>query len=817
MRDLPAGTVTFVFTDIEGSTRLLDELGPEEYGRALAEHRVLVRRIFTGLEGHEVDTQGDAFFFVFTTATAALEAAARVQDALSEGPIRIRIGIHTGSPRRTEEGYVGTDVHRAARIAASGHGGQTLVSASAAALVAGERLTDLGDHRLKDLSAAERIYQLGDSEFPPLTTLFQTNLPVPATPFLGRGAELADVTSLLAREDVRVLTLTGPGGTGKTRLALQAAGLSADAYPDGVWWVPLAPLRDPELVLATTAQALGAQHALSDHIRDLRMLLLLDNFEHVIDAAPEISVLLGACPNLDVLVTSRERLRLEPEHEYEVPPLSRAEGIEFFAAKARAIKPDFEANGAIPEICSRLDDLPLALELAAARVKVLSPEQILERLEQRLPLLTGGPRDLPERQQTLRATIDWSYELLGEEDQRAFRRLAVFAGGCTLAAAEAIAGADIDSLQSLLDKSLLRYTSDRYWMLESLREYAAERLEASGEADAVRGRHAAFFSNLVQGAGLALEPQGAQEYALVRGDVDNVRAGLDWLADSDPEAALRQTAALDGFWAVYDPREGMRRLEALLESHPDAPAEIRAAAYRALGSSANPAGDDALAERCYERSLDAYREAGDERGVAAMLFRLGISAFYRGAYERARQLGEESLALSREVGSGAAESQALGLLGELEYRLGNLEAGAALIEQSSDLAGEVGFPWWRSRMLRKLADCLLELGRPDRAEVAVREALRLMAEIGDRQMIVFTIARLARIAAESGRVEEAGLLWGAIEAEEERAPMGAWAKERDRLGAPVLARSGPEFEQGRSEGRLLALEEVIDQALKERA
>jgi predicted ATPase len=816
MRDLPAGTVTFVFTDIEGSTRLLGELGAKEYGRALADHRALVRQIFSEREGHEVDTQGDAFFFAFTTATAALEAAGRVQDALRAGPIRIRIGVHTGAPRLTDEGYVGTDVHRAARIAASGHGGQTLVSASTAALASGVELTDLGEHRLKDLSAAERIYQLGKSEFPLLKTLFQTNLPVPATPFIGREAELADVTSSLFRDDVRLLTLTGPGGTGKTRLALQAAALSADAYPDGVWWVPLAPLRDPELVLPTAAQALGAQHSLPDHIRDLRMLILLDNFEHVIDAAPEVSALLGACPNLDVLVTSRERLRLEPEHEYEVPPLSRAEGIEFFGAKARAIKPDFESNGVVPEICSRLDDLPLALELAAARVKVLSLEQILERLEQRLPLLTGGSRDLPERQQTLRATIDWSYELLAVGDQRVFRSLAVFAGGCTLAAAEAIAGADIDSLQSLLDKSLLRYTSDRYWMLESLREYAAERLEASGEAEAVSERHAAFFSNLVQEAGLSLEPEGAQEYALIRSEVDNVRAALDWLADTDPEAGLRQTAALDGFWAVYDPREGMRRLEALLESHPDAPAEIRAAAYRALGSSANPAGDDALAERCYEKGLDAYREAGDERGEAAMLVRLGISAFYRGAYQRAREFGEESLALSRAIGYGPAESQALGLLGELEYAVGNLKAGAELIEQSADLAGEVGFPWWRSRMLRKLADCELELGRPDRAELAVREALQLMAGIGDRQMIVFTIARLARIAAETGRVEEAGLFWGAIEAEEKRAPMGAWAKERNRLGAPVLALSGPEFERGRTEGRLLSLEEVVDQALEER-
>src|SRR5919202_4646804 len=290
------------------------------------------------------------------------------------------------------------------------------------------------------------------------------------------------------------------------------------------------------------------------------MLLLLDNFEHVIDAAPEVSELLGACPRLDVLVTSRERLRLGPEHEYCVPPLKRDEGIEFFAAKARAIVPEFQANGAVDDICSALDDLPLALELAAARVKVLSPEQILERLEQRLPLLTGGPRDLPERQRTLRAAIDWSYDLLSEGDQRAFRALAVFAGGCTLDAARAVADADVDSLQSLLDKSLLRFTAGRYWMLESLREYAGERLEAAGEGNQVRARHAAFFTALIESAGLSLEPEGAQEYTSVRVELDNIRTALDWLGRSDPVAALRETAALDGFWAVYDPTEGMTRL-----------------------------------------------------------------------------------------------------------------------------------------------------------------------------------------------------------------------------------------------------------------
>ena len=813
MRDLPSGTVTFVFTDIEGSTRLLTDLGEEEYEAALARHRAVVREAFAERGGHEVDTQGDAFFFAFATATSALDAAARVQEDLRNGPIRIRIGIHTGSPRLTDEGYVGTDVHRAARIAASGHGGQTLVSSATAALAPEAVLEDLGSHRLKDLTAPERIYQLGAGEFPRLKTLFQTNLPIPATPFLGRSAELAEVDVLLARDDVRLVTLTGAAGTGKTRLALQAAGLAADGYPDGVWWVPLAPLGDPTLVRPSVAQALDAPGSLSEHVRDRRMLLLLDNFEHVIDAAPEVSELLGACPRLDVLVTSRERLRLGPEHEYCVPPLKRDEGIEFFAAKARAIVPEFQANGAVDDICSALDDLPLALELAAARVKVLSPEQILERLEQRLPLLTGGPRDLPERQRTLRAAIDWSYDLLSEGDQRAFRALAVFAGGCTLDAARAVADADVDSLQSLLDKSLLRFTAGRYWMLESLREYAGERLEAAGEGNEVRARHAAFFTALIESAGLSLEPEGAQEYTSVRVELDNIRTALDWLGRSDPVAALRETAALDGFWAVYDPTEGMTRLRALLEANPGAPADVRARAHRALGSSANPAGDDALAEWSYEKSLEAYREARDERGVAAILVRLAISAFYRGADERAAELAAEALALSREIEYGPAEAQALGLLGELEVARGSLAAGTEIIEQSAQRSREVGFPWWRARMLRKLAECLMDLGEHDRAAVALREALGIMAEIGDRQMTVFTLARFARLAAESGRTEDAGMVWGAIEAEEERGRMGAWESERERLGAPVLAHAGPEFERGRGAGRTLTLDEVVERLL----
>ena len=452
--DLPAGTVTFLFTDVEGSTKLLHSLGAEGYADALAEHRRVIREACAREDGVEVDTQGDAFFFAFPTAPGALVAASAFTGALASGQVQVRVGLHTGTPLLTDEGYVGDDVHRAARIAASGHGGQVLVSAASAQLVERE-LRDLGEHRLKDLSAPERVYQLGDGDFPALKSLYRTNLPVPATPFLGREQELAEVVELLGADDTRLLTLTGPGGTGKTRLALQAAGLTSDAYPDGVYWIPLAPLRDATLVLATAGQTLGSKNGLAEHISDKAMLCLFDNFEQVVDAGPELAGLLAECPNLDVLVTSRERLRVSGEQTYPVPPLAESDGEALFTTRARAVDPAFTPSESVRELCLRLDELPLALELAAARTALFSPEQLLDKLSQRLDLLKGS-RDADPRQQTLRATIEWSYDLLSDDERRLFRRLAVFSGGCAYEAAEEIAEADPDTLQSLLDKSLVR-------------------------------------------------------------------------------------------------------------------------------------------------------------------------------------------------------------------------------------------------------------------------------------------------------------------------------------------------------------------------
>ena len=466
-RDLPSGTVTFLFTDVEGSTKLLHELGAAAYAVALAEHRRVLREAFGAHGGVEVDTQGDAFFVAFPTAPGALAAADAALGGLSTGPIRVRMGVHTGTPHVGDEGYVGVDVHRAARIAAAGHGGQVLISASTAALRGTDGLLDLGERRLKDLSAPERIYQLGEEGFPPLKSLYRTNLPIPATPFVGREHELAEVCRLL--EDARLLTLTGPGGTGKTRLGLQAAAEAEERYPDGIFWVPLAPLRDSELVLATAGQALGAQDGLAEHLADKSLLLLFDNFEHVVEAAPGLTELLASCPNVHLLVTSRELLRVPGEQAYPVPPLEPEDGTKLFVARARAALPSFVASDTVPELCARLENLPLALELAAARIRVLSPDQLVERLSRRLDLLKAG-RGVDARQQTLRATIEWSHELLTDDEQRLFARLSVFTGGCTIESADSVCEADLDTLESLVDKSLVRIREgDRFWMLETIR------------------------------------------------------------------------------------------------------------------------------------------------------------------------------------------------------------------------------------------------------------------------------------------------------------------------------------------------------------
>ncbi len=555
MRDLPTGTVTLLFTDIEGSTRLLDELG-DAYAGVLAEHRRVVRDAFSRHGGVEVDTQGDAFFVAFARAADAVAAAAQAQEALTTAPVRVRIGVHTGEPIVTGEGYVGADVHRAARIMSAGHGGQVLVSETTRQLLdTSIELRDLGDHRLKDLGAPQRLFQLGDGEFPPLKTLYRTTLPIQATPIVGRERELEEAGALVRAH--RLLTLTGPGGSGKTRLAMQLAAEAGEQFPDGVFWVPLQALREPALVEGAIGAAIGADGVVSDYIGSKCLLLLLDNFEQVVEAAPTVASLLSETPNTKALVTSREPLQIEPEQRYPVEPLPDGDAVALFIERAAAVEHGFQATEPVGEICRRLDGLPLAIELAAARVALLSPDELLARLDKRLPLLASRSRDAPARQQTLRATIEWSYELLEPTEQELFSRLAVFRGGFALEAAESICRADLDVLESLVVKSLVRrLATGRLLLLDTIREFAEELLDASAEAETIRRRHAEFFLDIGKQANLdaAMLRPGGQRLDLALVDVDNIRGALAWaIRSSSIELGLAIATTVEQLWAVVDP------------------------------------------------------------------------------------------------------------------------------------------------------------------------------------------------------------------------------------------------------------------------
>jgi predicted ATPase/class 3 adenylate cyclase len=819
VRERPTGTVTFLFTDVEGSTRLIGELGEEGYAQALADHRREVREACERNGGVEVDTQGDAFFVAFPTAPAALEAAQEAQRALAGGPTRVRMGIHTGTPHMSPEGYLGVDVHRAARIAACGHGGQVLVSASTASLLPTDALRDLGVHRLKDLSAPERIYQLGEGEFAPLKSLYQTNLPIPATPFLGRKRELAGVLALMERGDVRMLTLTGPGGTGKTRLALQAAAEAAERYPEGVFWVPLAPLRDPTLVLETAARALDAKNVLTEHIADKSLLLLFDNFEHVVDAVGELSEVLAACPNLKLLVTSRELLRVPEEHAYPVPPLQPDEGAELFLARARATMPTFTADEAVPELCARLEQLPLALELAAARVRVIAPRHLLERLSNRLDLLKAG-RGVDARQQTLRATIEWSYELLDDPEQQLFARLAVFAGGWTLETAEDISEAELDTLQSLVDKSLVRVRSDeRFWMLETIREYASERLEESTAADGLRRRHAEYFSafaeetepNLI-GAGSRMEWLDPLER-----EHDNLRAAMDFFeATGETDRVLRFAAAL---WRFWDRKghlvEGRRRLESALCAD-ERPTEARAKALSGAADMALTGGDIATGGRQAREALELHRRLGDTWGSAFSRLMVAYATGQEGDWPKAQQLFGESVREFRELGDEHYALRAARAHAWAYYEGGELERARGLYEEIIPQAREAHDPFPEGIALGHLSDIALDQGRVEDAVLLATDAYRIFRDLGELLLIAQGVCRFARVLALAERPEAAArVLSGSAALLEEIGAMPPYVANMSKQTLAVIRTQVDEkaFADAWAQGQALSAEEAVAFAL----
>src|SRR5436190_3709294 len=852
-RQLPSETVTFLFTDVEGSTRLLHELGAEAYAEALAEHRRALRKVFAAEGGVEVDTQGDAFFYVFTDARAACAAGAAANVALEPGLIRIRMGLHTGEPLLTGEGYVGEDVHLGARIAAAAHGGQVLLSAATREFVDGG-VTDLGEHRLKDFAEPVAIFQLGEERFPPLKTISNTNLPRPASSFVGRERETAEVAELVRGH--RLVTLSGPGGSGKTRLSIEAASELVGEFKAGVFWVSLATVRDPTLVLETVGQTLAAKDGLADEIGERELLLLLDNLEQVVEASAELASLAEVCPNLHLLVTSRELLRVRGEVEYPVPPLAEPEAVTLFCERSR-----LEPDETTAELCRRLDNLPLAVELAAARTRVLTPQQILDRLTQRLDLLKGG-RDAEARQHTLRATIEWSHDLLAADENQLFARLSVFAGGCTLDAAEEIVEADVDELQSLLDKSLVRRTDERFWMLETIREFARERLAALDDPDAIGRRHAEWFLALAEEA----EPflKGAEQASWLQRleeEHDNLRSSLDWFFDhGGVDAAVRLAGRLWLFWYMHghvtEARRWMRRA---LDVAADEPSEARAhllygAGYLACEQNENEDGlalleagfacakevgatataaiaasvlcairaettsstpDRRAALAVGEEAVALARRAGDDFVLAIALNNLGGVMALLGENERAAAYFEESLEVRRRIGDLSRIALSLTNVARMALQEGQTTKAATMFAEAAEIATAIGD---KRHILYALAGLGQVAYREERWEVAdthARESLRLAQELGMKLPVVEAILGLAGIAAATGDMARATRLAaaGAVHLSL-LAPDGAEFVDYQEVIERVKAGCDPEaWERAAAEGRVMTLDEVADYAL----
>jgi len=812
MRDLPSGTVTLLFTDIEGSTRLLHELG-DGYADALADHRRILRSAFSEHGGVEVDTQGDAFFGAFARASDAVAAAAAIQRELEPGPILVRIGLHTGEPERTDEGYVGVDLHRGARICAAGHGGQVLLSQPTRDLVDADA-RDLGEHRLKDLLEPQRLFQLGADEFPPLKTLNWTNLPVQATPLVGRERELTEAIALLRGQ--RLLTLVGPPGAGKTRLALQLAAEVADEF-EHIWWVALEQIREPELVEATIAQTIGARDDLAGYLRDRRALILLDNLEQVLGCAPRLAELLAGSSNLKLVATSREPLRLTLEQQYPVPPLPEDDAMALFGERARAIRPGFTANGAVADICRRLDGLPLAIELAAARVNVLAPDALLARLDQRLPLLTGGARDVPERQRTLRETIAWSYDLLDPDEQELLARLSVFAGGWTLEAAEAVCDCELETLASLVDKSLVRERDGRFSMLETIREYALERLTERGEADDTRSRHAAHFLGGAEvNRGELFDDLSRDQVDWFERENDNIRAALDWLHEQEAEPELRLVVACAEFWERGGYwTEGRQRLEAALERVGEAPALLRARALRCCSALVWHQGDYVRGKKLAEAAVALHRDLGTSGPEPATAYiTLAICEQKLGNRERALEIYEGA----RAAGNEHSFALILNNLGNLALEEGDLTRARTCFEESAAINR-------RLRQKYPLANNLVDLGfvaladaRVEEAAEAFRESLGICRAERFADLLVWLVEGLAAVALERGAQIEATCLLAATPRLRAELAFGAdfypiGEEVRGRTLDAARAKLGEAaFAAAWAEGETLSLEAALEKA-----